>query len=265
MMEIDLNGRVAIITGGSQGLGKAIAVGLANAGGRVVVASPDGDRLNQVADEIGRERALAVVADITQEADCRRIVDGALKKFGRLDILINNARRIIDQPPGEFWKAPSHYWRDAVLVNVYGTYLMARTAVPHMIEQRWGRIINHSTGLSGMQRRLNSPYGPTKAAIDSETIIWAKDLRGTGVTVNTITPGAPVDTGPTRALPPLTGSKLIDVTVIVPPVIWLCSDLSDGHSGGHYMGRKWDMNLPPSQAAEKARSPLGIVVDPNEP
>jgi 3-oxoacyl-[acyl-carrier protein] reductase len=263
-MTIDLTDRVVVITGGSQGLGKAMALGLAKAGASIVLASPDRDRLNQVADAIGRKQALPVTADITRDEDCASVVDQAIKAFGHLDVVINNARRIIDQQPGEFWKASPAFWRDSVLVNVYGTFLMTRAAVPHMIERGWGRIINHSTGVATMQRRLNSPYGPTKAAIDSETLIWAKDLRGTGVTVNAILPGAAVDSE-TRALPPLSGRALISADIIVPPVLWLCSTLSDGHTGERYMGKKWDRSLPWDEAAAKARTASPIVIDPDEP
>ena len=85
-------------------------------------------------------------------------------------------------------------WREIIVTNVNGTFLMARSAAPHLVAAGWGRIVNITTSLPTMQRRANSPYGVSKAAIEAETLIWAKDLEGTGVTVNSLIPGGAADT-----------------------------------------------------------------------
>jgi 3-oxoacyl-[acyl-carrier protein] reductase len=103
-----------------------------------------------------------------------------------------------------------------------------------------------------MQRGHNSPYGVTKAALEAATMIWAQDLEGTGVTVNSLIPGGSCDSDPDRP-PPKGGRKLLPVDIMNPLVVWLASDLSDGKTGGRYVGKLWDASLPPSEAAERAR------------
>ena len=255
---VDLKGRVAIVTGSSQNLGKVMAEGLARAGARLVLAAPDIERLKGVAAEIGKGKAIAVEADITREADCQRVLEEGIRSFGSVDVLVNNARNIrsglTDYKSAPFWERPVAFWEAAIRVNVFGTYLMTRTMVPHMIARKWGRIVNISTGLRSIVEKHNSPYGVTKAAIDTETIIWAQDLEGTGVTVNTLLPGGACDTERPRSGPPTAG-KLLSVNVMVPPVVWLASDLSDGCTGGRYVGKRWDESLPPSDAAKRSLEP----------
>ena len=107
-----------------------------------------------------------------------------------------------------------------------------------------------------MQRRHYSPYGVTKTAIEAETMIWAQDLAGTGVTVNSLIPGGACETGRIRdRAPSRPGTVLLPVNVMVPAVVWLASDLSDGHTGERYVGKLWDDRLAPAEAAEKAREP----------
>ena len=203
-----------------------------------------------------------MVCDITKEEDCNKVLSEGLKKFGRFDVLINNARNLLSDDHIEFWKARPQFWEQSIRVNVYGTFLMSRAVAPHLMKNGWGRIVNVSTGVDTMQRRLNAPYGVTKAAIDAETAIWSKELTGTGVTVNTILPGGSCETG-VRKRPPLSGKKLLSAEVMVPPAVWLSSDLSDGHTGERYVGRLWDTSLPPAEAAKKAQEPSAIRSDPN--
>ena len=259
---VDLKDRVIVVTGGSRGLGRAMAMGLAQAGARIVVASPEGKMLQEAAAEIeakhGKGRALAVAADITKKADCQRILSTALERFGGLHVLVNNARRPHRGPglPAEgnslaFWESNPEIWQETVQVNVNGTFLVSHVIVPHMIKQRWGRIINLTTSLDTMQRGHNSPYGVTKAALEAATMIWAQDLEGTGVTVNSLIPGGSCDSDPDRP-PPKAGRKLLPVDIMNPLVVWLASDLSDGQTGGRYVGKLWDSTLPPNQAAQRA-------------
>ena len=259
---VDLKDRVIVVTGGSRGLGRAMAMGLAQAGARIVVASPEGKMLQEAAAEIeakhGKGRALAVAADITKKADCQRILSTALERFGGLHVLVNNARRPHRGPglPAEgnslaFWESNPEIWQETVQVNVNGTFLVSHVIVPHMIKQRWGRIINLTTSLDTMQRGHNSPYGVTKAALEAATMIWAQDLLGSGVTVNSLIPGGSCDSDPDRPKPQ-GGRKLLPVDIMNPVVVWLASDLSDGKTGGRYVGKLWDSALPPNEAAERA-------------
>ena len=273
---VDLKDRVVVVTGGSRGLGRAMAMGLAQAGARIVLASPEDKKLQEAAAEIegswGKGRALAVTADITRKADCERIMTSALDRFGGLHVLLNNARRP-HRGPGlpargnslPFWESNPEIWQETVQVNVNGTFLISHIMAPYMIKQGWGRIINLTTSLDTMQRGHNSPYGVTKAALEAATMIWAQDLLDTGVTVNSLIPGGSCDSDPERPKPQ-GGRKLLPVDIMNPLVVWLASDLSDGKTGGRYVGKLWDSALPPNAAAERAReAPVLRAPEVNRP
>lgn len=261
MADISLNGRVAVVTGASRGLGRAMAIALADAGAKVVLASPETEVLREVVAGIesrcGKGSALALTTDITNRSDCDRVLAESLTHFGGLHILINCARRVVR---GEglasskeflpFWRVDHELWDSSFKVNVNGSFYITRALTPHMIEQGWGRIINITTSLDTMQQRSNSPYGITKVALEAATLIWSQDLQGTGVTVNSLIPGRKVNIDPTT--PPEIAKKWLPVEIMNPAAVWLASDLSNGKTGGRYVGELWDKSLPPNEAAERA-------------
>ncbi|HTI87219.1 MAG TPA: SDR family oxidoreductase [Alphaproteobacteria bacterium] len=264
MTAIDLDGRVVIVTGASRGLGRAMAQSLAESGAKVVVAAPEAeiDRLGDAVGEIDAATepgtAYAVTADITVPADCERLVKATIRHFGGLHVLINNARRLHRGPglPPEGNSLPVYetdpaIWRETITVNVNGTFNMTRAVLPTLMQQKWGRIINITTSLGTMQRRHNSPYGVTKAALEAATLIWAQDLAGTGVTVNSLIPGGSCDSDPDRPPAP----HLLPVTIMNPVVVWLASPLSDGHTGERFVGKLWDASKSPEEAARGALEP----------
>ena len=243
----DLQDRTAIVTGASRGLGLAIANGLMDAGCRVVcTASQRLDELNQLSASYP-DSVLAMRADVTDPDDCMRVVDLAIKRFGRLDILVNNAgrgMRTISEKfmtePVKFWQTDINAWRRLIDTNVNGPFLMARSAVVPMFEAAWGRIINISMNYETMKRVGFSPYGPSKAALESETVIWAQDLNGTGVTVNSLLPGGATRTG---MIPDTISDtlriKLLEPEIIVPPLLYLASNVSDGVTGRRFVATLW--------------------------
>ena len=254
MQPIRLEGTVAIVTGASRGLGRSMASALADAGANVVLCSPETELLNQAADEIaarhGSGRALALTADITLRADCERLLSESLRVFGGLHVLVNNARHhYLTRLP--FWEIDPEGWQQCVRVNLMGTFLLSHIVTPHMIAQGFGRIVNITTSLHTMQTRNYSQYGATKTALETVTGIWAQDLAGTGVTVNTLHPGGKVNT----RNEPAGGKDLNPVDVLDRPIVWLASRHSDGQSGGRYCGEKWDDALPYDQAAAGAIEP----------
>ncbi len=272
-MNHSLDGTVAVVTGGSRGLGRIMAIALADKGARVVLASPETDQLNAVKAEIdglyGKGRALAVTTDITKRGDCENLLAASKGEFGSVQVLVNNAKRL-SRGPGlpatgnslPFWESNPDIWCETVSVNVGGTFLMARTFAEHFLEQKWGRIINITTSLVTMQRRNNSPYGVTKAALEAATMIWAKDLDGTGVTVNSLIPGGAVDLEPGVRQHREGIGNLQPSDVMNPVLLWLASRASDGVTGRRFVGKLWNTNLPPDIAAQSAIEPP-VLRDPD--
>jgi len=246
--ELPLAGRVAIVTGGGRGLGRAMTLGLARAGAAVVAtAAREMSEVERVAAEADAGRVVPVLADVTKEEDCARSVATALDRFGRLDILVNNAGRGMKYvsedfmtAPTRFWETTPDTWRLIIDTNVVGPFLMARAAAPLMLAAKWGRIVNISMNTETMRRRGFSPYGPSKAALESETIIWAQDLAGTGVTVNALLPGGATLTGMIPAsFPDHLRATLLDPAIMVPPLLWLASTRSDGVTGRRFIAAEW--------------------------
>jgi NAD(P)-dependent dehydrogenase (short-subunit alcohol dehydrogenase family) len=160
--------------------------------------------------------------------------------------------------PTRFWETDPDVWRMVIDTNVNGPFLMARAAVPVMIAAGRGRIVNISMNHATMRRRGFSPYGPSKAALESETIIWAQDLEGTGVTVNALLPGGATATGMIPDdLPEEARTGLLDPAVIVPPLLWLASEASDGVSGRRLDASRWRGNLSDAEAAKAALDGAG--------
>ncbi len=268
-----LEGRVAIVTGAGRGMGRAMIIGLAKAGARVVgnVARSKSE-LENVAAEIrsaaGADRMLPLIADVSKEGECIRIVQETLKKFGSIDILVNNAARghfFIHQAnpdqPMNFWTADSNVWQMMVETNINGPFYMAKAVAPHMIEKGWGRIINIGATERTLQKARNSPYGVTKAAIESEMLIWSQDLEDTGVTVNSLAPGGATDTG--MVYGDRTGRTLLKPEIMVAPLICIASTASDGITGKRFIAKNWDPGLAPLEALKKAEAPP-VFIQPDQ-
>src|ERR1700676_34733 len=270
MMDGQLSGKTAIVTGAGRGLGRSMALGLARAGANVVLTAARNRReIDLVAEEAakcpGAGAVRQVLADVASEEDCQRVVSETVREFGGVHILVNNAgrgMRFVSEKffdtPTKFWETDPAVWRMIIDTNVNGPFLMSRAAVPHMMTQRWGRIINISINHETMRRAGFSPYGPSKAALESETIIWAQDLAGTGVTVNALLPGGATATGmvPSDFAP----SRLLDPPIMVPPLLWLASEAAGQVTGARIVANLWDPSLPPERAAEKARGASGWMV-----
>jgi NAD(P)-dependent dehydrogenase (short-subunit alcohol dehydrogenase family) len=248
-----LDGKVAIVTGGGRGIGRAIAQGYVREGARVVVtAAREKQEIESFANQCGAEIAMAMLVDVTDPSGCAHVVKETIKHFGRVDVLVNNAGRgmlFVSEyfltEPSRFWEVDPVIWKMMIDANVNGPFLMARAVVPHMLLRGSGAIINVTMNYETMKRKGFSPYGPSKAALESETIIWAKDLEGTGITVNEVLPGGATATG---MIPPETAESirrtLLPAEIIVPPAVYLASDEGRRITGRRLIAKDWSPERP---------------------
>ncbi|MFD9502349.1 SDR family oxidoreductase [Streptomyces sp. NPDC060035] len=183
-VEFDFTERTVIVTGAARGVGLAIAERFAVAGAQVVMVDLDEDVVREAAEAIG---AFGIAADVSNTADVEAVVEAALRRTRRVDIVVNNAGILRD---GVVWKLSDDDWSQVLAVHAGGTFKLTRAAVPHMRAQGAGRIINVTsyTGLRGNIGQSN--YGAAKAAIIGFTKATAKELAGFGITVNAISPNA---------------------------------------------------------------------------
>ncbi|NKB19725.1 MAG: SDR family NAD(P)-dependent oxidoreductase [Alphaproteobacteria bacterium] len=267
-MKKPLDGKIAIITGGGRGLGRAMALGYAKAGasGIVITAARNRDQIETVAAEINdittNNIAVAIQADVTDLNACQETAKATIQQFGRIDVLVNNAGvgqgKMADDRV-KFYDGNPAGWAAIVDANINGPFNMAYAVAQTMLQQKSGRILNVSKSRSSMYRPNESPYGPSKAALEAMTLCWAQDLLDSGVTVNSIAPGGAVETEfvlpAVRASASQTGKPYLPAEIIVPPAVWLASNEASEITGCRFIGSKWDSNLPPDHAAEASREP----------
>ena len=190
-MELGLEGKVALVTGaGSQvGFGRGIAMVLAQQGCDVIVNDIDEEGIKKTASDIealGR-RSLAIKADVTKVAEVKEMVKNALGKFGRIDLLVNNAGRTTKPTP--FVDTPEENWEKVFNLNLYGVFHCTKAVLPQMLERKSGKIVNITSGagISGMPRCVH--YGTSKAGIIAFTKGLSKEVISSGVNVNAVAPG----------------------------------------------------------------------------
>ena len=189
MNQIDLKGRVAVITGGAQGIGYAVAERSLQSGAAVVLWDIDGARLEQAQATLGALGTVsAAVVELTDEASIAIATAAAIAEHGRIDILINNAG--ITGGNATTWKLSPEVWRRVIEVNLVGPYLTSRAIVPHMLKAGYGRIVNIAS-VAGKEGNPNaSHYSASKAGVIALTKSLAKELATKGVLVNAVSPAA---------------------------------------------------------------------------
>jgi 3-oxoacyl-[acyl-carrier protein] reductase len=197
---LDLSGKVALVTGASRGIGRAVALCLAQCGAKVAIVDR---RSTAEAEDVAREirshggECLVVLADVSQPADVERMAEATQQAFGRIDILVNNAGVSRDTL---ILRMSDEDWDQVMATNLRGAFLCIRAVLRTMMRQRWGRIINISSvsGLAGNAGQAN--YAAAKAGLIGLTKTTAREMGSRGITVNAVAPGF-IDTDMTKPLP----------------------------------------------------------------
>ncbi|HEY0718352.1 MAG TPA: SDR family oxidoreductase [Streptosporangiaceae bacterium] len=226
--------RRVLLTGGTSGLGLAMASALARAGASVVLTGRDRARAEQVAATLPNSSGLGL--DTRDEVAVRAAVGEAASRLGGIDLLVNNAGlgmrtvnpRFTTDPQG-FWTVSPDGFRAVIDTNLTGYFLVAREVTPLMLAAGHGRIVNISMNHATMTRRGFVPYGPSRAGAEALSRIMAADLDGTGVTVNVLLPGGATRTGMIPDGEEHTPG-LLDPEVMGPPIVWLASAAAGGTS-----------------------------------
>src|SRR5690606_19873262 len=184
-MDLGLKDRVAVVTGGSQGIGKATAVRLAAEGASVVIVARGKEQLDKVAAAIEADggRVAVVPADVSTPEGCAKVVDETLRIFGRLDILINNAGT---SSRGPFEAATDDVWQRDFDLKLFAAIRLSRLAIPHMQQRRWGRIVNLTNIGSKQPAAQSMPTSVTRAAGLAFTKALSKEFGKDGILVNTV-------------------------------------------------------------------------------
>jgi 2-dehydro-3-deoxy-L-rhamnonate dehydrogenase (NAD+) len=206
---LSLTNRVAVVTGGAQGIGMAIAerLLLAGASGAIVDVNPDGAQRAAASLAVSGRSVSAFQCDVSDPASVRRTFDAIEKQYSRIDILVNSAG--VGGPIGPIQEVTDDQWRRVIEINLSGTFYCCRAVIPQMISRGYGRIINISS-IAGKGGRPNmAAYSATKAGVIAFTKAVAKEVAGNGVTVNVVTPGA-IDTPILSDLTPQETRSLIE-------------------------------------------------------
>ena len=245
-----MQGKTAIITGGASGIGFAIAESFANAGANFVIADLD-SAAGQVAlaqlQKIGPPGAF-LAGDVSSPLDCRRLVDSTVAKFGRLDVLVNNAGLQFVSPVAEF---PEERWNQLIGVILTGTFLCTKYALPHMMAQQWGRIINVASLHGKVASPFKSAYVSAKHGVLGFTKVVALEVAAHNITCNAICPAyvrtplvekqiqdqarrhgiSPDEVVSKIMLEPAAIRRLLEPEEVASLALYLCSDAASGITG----------------------------------
>jgi 3-oxoacyl-[acyl-carrier protein] reductase len=235
---LDLDGRVALVTGAARGIGAATALALAEAGARVALVDRDGEGIERTADAIGRagSDALAIPADVTDAPAMERAVDAVVAEWGRLDVLVNNAGIVRDATLG---KVSDDDWEATLDVNLRGTMIGTRAALRPMRAAGAGRILSATSVVARMGNYGQTAYAASKGGIIGMTRAWARELGPLGITANAVAPGF-IDTEMSRGVPEKVLSGLLKRTAagrlgrpeeVAAVYVFLASDLASFING----------------------------------
>jgi len=274
--------RIALVTGGLRGLGKSMSFGLARAGHPVMAVGHIESDVAEIEAEAAslqlRDRLRPLVADLRRPEECDRVVAETRARFGAVDILVNNAGltfTYIDPPRfsrgtiQKFFEVGDEIIDNVITTNYLAADRLSRRVAPAMIEAGWGRIVNVTTKLDTMNRTGTHPYGASKAALELATEVWAKDVAGTGLTVNIVNPGAGANTPGMAEEAKIAAAegrfpRLVEPDEMVPPLLYVVSREADAVNGYRFDANAWEASLPAAEAAKKAGRPAGFILHPRD-
>jgi NAD(P)-dependent dehydrogenase (short-subunit alcohol dehydrogenase family) len=259
-------GRVVLVTGAAGGIGRVVTAALLKDGHAVAAVDRDAEALKRLAadnDAPETKGRLHIIAeDLELEFGCHAAVEAARAHFGPVDAVINNAGIGMSsiRPDAEarhptIEELTPDVWDPFLAIFVRAPVAITRAALPYMKQRGWGRIVNNTTSYLTMLRVL--PYGAVKAALESMSAVWAKELEGTGITVNVLVPGGPTDTPMISDECGWPRDKMLKPEIMGPPAAWLMSDVSAGFSGRRIVAARWDTSLPPAEAAARSSRAIG--------
>ncbi len=236
-----LFGKVALITGGSHGIGRAIAAAYADQGAQVFICGRDPTEINRAVAEIrqsGGEIA-GVPGDIGNATDVRRIVAAAMANFAAIDILVNNAG--ILGPRVAIADYPIADWEEVLRINLNGLFFITREVLPVMLARRGGSIINLTSGVGRLGKARWGAYAVSKAGLEGFTQVLADEVKAAGIRVNSVNPAATRTRMRAAAYPEEDPATLPTAESILPIFIYLASDESQRVTGQALNAREWAM------------------------
>jgi len=256
--------RIVFLTGAAGGIGLAMTEALLAAGHAVAAVDRDAKALDRLAAKHSgsKDRLHPIRADLATSAGCEAAMTAARARFGAIDAVVNNAGIGMSsvrpdaevRTPGIEELTPE-IWDGFLAIFVRAPLMLVRAALPDMKRGGFGRIINNTTSYVTMLRVL--PYGAVKAALESMSAVWAKELDGSGITVNVLVPGGPTDTPFIADEAGWPREKMLRPEIMGPPAAWLISDDAKNFSGRRITAARWDKTLPPAEAAAHASRAIG--------
>jgi NAD(P)-dependent dehydrogenase (short-subunit alcohol dehydrogenase family) len=255
---------VVLLTGASGGIGRVMTEALVAAGHAVAAVDRDAAALTRLAAQHGgvKDRLHPIVADLATAAGCDSAVAEARARFGAIEAVINNAGiGMSSVRPDAEARAPGiaeltpEIWDGFMAIFVRAPVMLVRAALPDMTRRGFGRIVNNTTSYVTMLRVL--PYGAAKAALESMSAVWAKELDGSGITVNVLVPGGPTDTPLINDASGWPRDKMLRPGIMGPPTAWLVSDGSSEFTGRRITAARWETTLKPADAAQQASRAIG--------
>jgi NAD(P)-dependent dehydrogenase (short-subunit alcohol dehydrogenase family) len=234
-----LRGKVALVTGGSRGIGRAIAAAYVQNGASVFICGRNAEDLGTALREIRQTDGIidGIAGDIGRAQDVENIVSKVVERFGAIDVLVNNASILGPREPVANY--PLAAWDEVVRINLTGVFLMTRAVLPIMLERKSGSIINVTSGVGRKGKARWGAYAVSKASLENLTQVLADEMSQTGIRVNSVNPAATRTRMRAEAYPAEDPLALPTAEEITPIFVYLASDASAGVTGQSLEARDW--------------------------